>query len=236
MLEILDLHASYGGIKALRGVSLKVDDGEIVAVLGANGAGKSTLLKAISAQHRPDSGTITFLGRPRPAQAHKVVESGISHVPEGRQIYTDLTVFQNLQIGAFLRKDKDGVKQDLDRVFGYFPILEERVGQYGGLLSGGEQQMLAISRGLMARPKLLMLDEPSLGLAPLIVNQIFQILKEINRTGTAILIVEQNARKALSIAQRAYLMTTGEIERSGASDALIEAESLYKIYLGKAEA
>jgi branched-chain amino acid transport system ATP-binding protein len=236
MLEVSDLHASYGGIKALRGVSLKVDEGEIVAVLGANGAGKSTLLKVISAQHRPDSGTITFLGRPRPAQAHKVVAGGISHVPEGRQIYADLTVLQNLQIGAFLRKDKDGVKQDLDRVFGYFPILQERIGQYGGLLSGGEQQMLAISRGLMARPKILMLDEPSLGLAPLIVNQIFQILKEINRTGTAILIVEQNARKALSIARRAYLMTTGEIERSGASDELIEAESLYKIYLGKAEA
>jgi branched-chain amino acid transport system ATP-binding protein len=234
MLTIKDLHASYGGIKALRGVSLNVDDGEIVAVLGANGAGKSTLLKVISAMHRPDSGTIDFLGRPRPNQVYQVVESGISHVPEGRQIYTNLTVSQNLEIGAFLRKDKDGVKQDLDRVFDYFPILKERIGQYGGLLSGGEQQMLAISRGLMARPRILMLDEPSLGLAPIIVNQIFRILAEINRNGTTILIVEQNAYKALSIAHRGYLMTTGTIERSGSREELMQAEGLAQVYLGKA--
>jgi len=236
MLEINDLHAGYGGIKALRGVSLHVDEGEIVAVLGANGAGKSTLLKVISAMQKPDSGTISFLGKSCAAPAHELVARGIVHVPEGRQIFADLTVEQNLAVGAFLRKDKDGVRQDLDMVFDYFPILKERVTQYGGLLSGGEQQMLAISRGLMARPRILMLDEPSLGLAPLIVNQIFQILTEINRHGTAILIVEQNAFKALSIANRGYLMTTGEIEREGTRDDLIKTETLYKIYLGEAQA
>jgi len=233
---VADLHASYGGIKALRGVSLKVEEGEIVAVLGANGAGKSTLLKVLSAQHRPDSGAVTFLGRPRPAAAHKVVEAGMVQVPEGRQIFSDLTVHQNLMAGAFLRKDKDGVKRDLDVVFDYFPRLRERIGQYGGLLSGGEQQMLAISRGLMARPRILMLDEPSLGLGPIIVNQIFRILAEINRHGTAILLVEQNAYKALAIANRGYLMTTGEIEREGTREELGRAENLYRIYLGKASA
>jgi branched-chain amino acid transport system ATP-binding protein len=236
MLVVADLHASYGGIKALRGVSLKVEEGEIVAVLGANGAGKSTLLKVLSAQHRPDSGAVTFLGRPRPAAAHKVVEAGMVQVPEGRQIFSDLTVHQNLMAGAFLRKDKDGVKRDLDVVFDYFPRLRERIGQYGGLLSGGEQQMLAISRGLMARPRILMLDEPSLGLGPIIVNQIFRILAEINRHGTAILLVEQNAYKALAIANRGYLMTTGEIEREGTREELGRAENLYRIYLGKASA
>ncbi len=236
MLEVSDLHASYGADQGPAGREPEGGRGRDRRRAGRQRRREVHPAEGDLRQHPPDSGTITFLGRPRPAQAHKVVAGGISHVPEGRQIYADLTVFQNLQIGAFLRKDKDGVKQDLDRVFGYFPILQDRIGQYGGLLSGGEQQMLAISRGLMARPKILMLDEPSLGLAPLIVNQIFQILKEINRTGTAILIVEQNARKALAIAHRAYLMTTGEIERSGASDELMEAESLYKIYLGKAEA
>jgi len=236
LLDINDLRAGYGGIKALRGVTLHVDEGEIVAVLGANGAGKSTLLKVISAMQKPDSGTISFLGRSCAVPAHELVARGIVHVPEGRQIFADLTVEQNLAVGAFLRKDKDGVRQDLDMVFDYFPILKERITQYGGLLSGGEQQMLAISRGLMARPKILMLDEPSLGLAPLIVNQIFQILTEINRHGTAILIVEQNAFKALSIANRGYLMTTGEIEREGTRDDLIKTETLYKIYLGEAQA
>ena len=236
MLSIRDLHASYGGIKALRGVSLEVGEGETVAVLGANGAGKSTLLKVISAMHRPDSGSITFLGRPRSAAAHQVVASGIAHVPEGRQIFADLTVHQNLMVGAFLRKDKDGVKRDLDMVFDYFPRLRERIGQYGGLLSGGEQQMLAISRGLMARPRILMLDEPSLGLAPLIVNQIFEILRSINQLGTALLVVEQNAFKALSIADRGYLMSTGEIEGSGTREELMRAGNLQKVYLGQAKA
>jgi branched-chain amino acid transport system ATP-binding protein len=212
-----------------------VDEGEIVAVLGSNGAGKSTLLKVISAMHRADSGTITFMGKPRSTAAHQVVASGIAHVPEGRQIFSDLTVHQNLMVGAFLRKDKEGVKRDLDMVFDYFPRLRERIHQYGGLLSGGEQQMLAISRGLMARPRILMLDEPSLGLAPIIVNQIFEILTEINRHDMALLIVEQNAFKALSIANRGYLMTTGEIGGAGTREELIQEDSLLKVYLGEAK-
>ena len=234
MLEIKDLYASYGGIKALRGVSLNVASHEIVAVLGANGAGKSTLLKAISAMHKCDSGSITFMGQPIPAQPFKVVQMGLSHVPEGRQIFADLTVRQNLMIGAFQRTDHKEIEEDLEMVFGYFPRLKERINQYGGLLSGGEQQMLAVSRGLMARPSLMMLDEPSLGLAPIIVNQIFDILQEINRKGTAILIVEQNAFKALTIAHRGYLMTTGKIESSGNAKDLLANENLSEVYLGKA--
>ncbi len=234
MLEIKNLHASYGGIKALQGVSLYVEPQEIVAVLGANGAGKSTLLKTISSMHRIDSGSITFNGKPIPSQPFEVVSIGLSHVPEGRQVFADLTVKENLMVGAFQRKDKDGIQRDLKTIFEYFPRLEERVDQYAGLLSGGEQQMLAISRGLMARPSLIMLDEPSLGLAPIIVNQIFEILKEVNQAGTAILIVEQNAMKALSIAHRGYLMTTGRIERSGSAKELFSNGSLSEAYLGKA--
>ncbi len=234
MLEIKDVFASYGGIKALQGVSLHVEPHEIVAVLGANGAGKSTLLKTISAMHKPDSGTITFNGKPIPAQSYKVVELGLSHVPEGRQIFPDLTVHQNLMVGAFQRTDKDGIERDLETVFNFFPRMKERINHYGGLLSGGEQQMLAISRGLMARPSLMMLDEPSLGLAPIVVNQIFEILAEINRNGTAILIVEQNAYKALSIAHRGYMMTTGKIERSGDAKELLKSGDLSEVYLGKA--
>jgi branched-chain amino acid transport system ATP-binding protein len=234
MLEIKDLQASYGGIKALRGITLHVEPHEIVAVLGANGAGKSTLLKTISSVHKIDSGSITFNGEALPSQPFKVVQRGLSHVPEGRQIFPDLTVEQNLMVGAFLRTDTDGIQKDIQTIFEYFPRLKERINQYGGLLSGGEQQMLAISRGLMARPSLLMLDEPSLGLAPIIVNQIFEILAEINRKGTAILIVEQNAYKALSIAHRGYMITTGSIERSGTAKELLEGGNLSEVYLGKA--
>lgn len=235
MLEIKDLYASYGGIKALRGVSLHVDSHEIVAVLGANGAGKSTLLKTISSMQRFDSGSITFKGQAIPNQPYKVVSMGISHVPEGRQIFADLTVRQNLMVGAFQRTDEDGIERDLQKVFEFFPRLKERIDQYGGLLSGGEQQMLAISRGLMARPSLMLLDEPSLGLAPIIVNQIFNILEEINREGTSILIVEQNAYKALTIAHRGYLMNTGEIYRSGDAKELLETGNITEAYLGTAE-
>jgi branched-chain amino acid transport system ATP-binding protein len=235
MLEVKDLFASYGGIKALRGVSLQVDAHEIVAVLGANGAGKSTLLKTISSMHRFDSGSITYKDQPIPAQPYKVVSLGISHVPEGRQIFSDLTVRQNLMVGAFQRKDNDAIEQDLKKIFEFFPRLKERIDQYGGLLSGGEQQMLAISRGLMARPSLMMLDEPSLGLAPIIVNQIFDILAEINREGTSILIVEQNAYKALSIAHRGYLMHTGVINRSGEAKELLETGNITEAYLGTTE-
>jgi branched-chain amino acid transport system ATP-binding protein len=237
MLNIKDLHASYGGIKALRGVSLHVDAGEIVAVLGSNGAGKSTLLKTISAIVKPDSGEITLEGEKTPTVPYRVVETGIVHVPEGRRIIPNLTVYDNLQIGCFLRKDRDQIKKDLELVYAYFPILKERKDQYGGLLSGGEQQMLALGRGLMARPKIMMLDEPSLGLAPIIVNQIFEILTTINKDqNTTILIVEQNAYKALSIADRGYMMTTGEITSEGPAKALLKAENLEEIYLGQTAA
>ena len=234
MLEIKDLQSSYGGIKALRGVSLHVDEGEIVAVLGSNGAGKSTLLKTISALVKPDSGEILFEGQPTPAIPYKVVEQGIAHVPEGRRIISNLTVYDNLMIGCFLRKDRDEIQKDLEMVYRYFPRLKERKKQYGGLLSGGEQQMLALGRGLMARPKIMMLDEPSLGLAPIIVTQIFEILTTINKElNTTILVVEQNAYKALSIAHRGYMMTTGSIELEGSAKELLENENLEEMYLGQ---
>jgi branched-chain amino acid transport system ATP-binding protein len=234
MLTINNLEASYGGIRALRGVSLHVDKGEIVAVLGSNGAGKSTLLKAISAVIKHTSGEILLDGKATPNIPYRVVEAGIVHVPEGRQIIPNLTVYENLMIGCFLRKDKPQIQKDLEMVYHYFPRLEERHKQYGGLLSGGEQQMLAVGRGLMARPKIIMLDEPSLGLAPIIVNQIFEILTTINREQDAtILIVEQNAYKALSIAHRGYMMTTGSIEAEGDAKELLRSENLEEIYLGQ---
>lgn len=232
MLKINDLHAAYGGIKALKGVSLEVNEGEIVAVLGSNGAGKSTLLKCISSVEKPTEGSITFLGKPVPKRPYDVVGTGLAHVPEGRQIFTHLTVYDNLMVGAYLRKDLSGVKSDLEKVYELFPRLKEREKQYGGHLSGGEQQMLAISRGIMARPKLMMLDEPSLGLAPIIVDQIFDIVKEINKQGTAIMIVEQNAFKALSICSRAYILSVGKIEKTGTKDEILADESLSKAYLG----
>jgi len=232
MLKINDLHAAYGGIKALKGVSLEVNEGEVVAVLGSNGAGKSTLLKCISSVVKPTSGTIEFLGNPVPKRNYDVVGTGLVHVPEGRQIFTHLTVRDNLMVGAFLRKDVKGIKEDLDKVYELFPRLKEREHQYGGHLSGGEQQMLAISRGIMARPKLMMLDEPSLGLAPIIVNQIFEIITEINKAGTAIMIVEQNAFKALSICDRAYILSVGLIEKSGTREEILADDSLGKAYLG----
>jgi len=233
MLKIDNLHAAYGGIKALRGIGIEVNEAEFVTVLGANGAGKSTLLKVISAVMKPVSGNVTFFGKKIPSVPYQVVKNSIVHVPEGRQIFPNLTVLENLMVGAFLRHDKNGINQDLEWVYSLFPRLKERQHQYGGLLSGGEQQMLAISRGLMAHPKLLLLDEPSLGLAPIIVNQIFTILKEINKKGTAILMVEQNAHRALSIADRGYIMSTGVIEKSGNSKELLSDEKLLKAYLGE---
>lgn len=232
MLKITDLHAAYGGIRALKGVSLEINEGEIVAVLGSNGAGKSTLLKCISSVVKPTSGSIEFFGKPVPKRDYDVVGTGLVHVPEGRQIFTHLTVCDNLMVGAYLRKDPKGVKEDLEKVYTLFPRLKERVNQYGGHLSGGEQQMLAISRGIMAHPKLMMLDEPSLGLAPIIVNQIFEILSEINKAGTAILLVEQNAFKALSICNRAYILSVGLIEKSGTREEILADDSLNKAYLG----
>lgn len=231
MLQVNDLHVSYGGIKALRGVELQVAPGEVVAVLGANGAGKTTLLKAISGL-LPCHGEISFKGEPAGRCPYALVKRGLVHVPEGRRILADMTVLENLQLGAFSRTDTKGIAEDMERMFVLFPRLKERLHQYGGLLSGGEQQMLAISRGLMSKPDLLMLDEPSLGLAPIIVGQIFDILEEISRFGTAILLVEQNAYKALRICRRAYILSVGTIVKSGTSAELLQDKDLVHSYLG----
>ena len=232
LLEVKDLTAAYGGIQALRGVSLKVEEGQIVAVLGANGAGKSTLLKCISSVMKPTGGTIEFLGQPVSQKPYEVVEAGLVQVPEARQIFAKLTVAENLRVGSGLRKDTDGIRRDLERVYTMFPRLKEREKQYGGLLSGGEQQMLAIGRGIMAKPKLMMLDEPSMGLAPILVEQIFDIIKDLHKAGSTILLVEQNARKALQIADRAYVLETGSITLSGTGAELASSDAVKKAYLG----
>ncbi|MCI8513715.1 MAG: ABC transporter ATP-binding protein [Lachnospiraceae bacterium] len=233
LLEVKDLTAAYGGIQALKGVSLKVEEGQIVAVLGANGAGKSTLLKCISSVMKPTGGTIEFLGKPVPQKPSDVVASGLVQVPEARQIFAKLTVYENLRVGSGLRKDKEGIQKDLERVYAMFPRLKEREKQYGGLLSGGEQQMLAIGRGIMARPKLMMFDEPSLGLAPVIVNQVFEIVKEINKEGMSIMLIEQNAKKALGICDQAYIMQVGLVAISGAGKDLLADDSVTAAYLGE---
>ena len=232
LLSVSHVDAYFGGIQALRDVSLRIDEGEIVSVLGANGAGKSTLLKCLSREIRTRRGDITFDGRPLPGKSYGVVKAGMVIVPEGRQIFTKLTVLENLQIGCCLRSDKDSIARDLERVYAIFPRLKERENQYGGLLSGGEQQMLAIARGLMAKPKLMMLDEPSLGLAPIVVSQIMEILREINRDGTTILLVEQNAKKALAISHRVYLMNVGCVVREGQAADFLADGALMDAYLG----
>jgi branched-chain amino acid transport system ATP-binding protein len=231
MLSVKNLHVSYGGIKALRGVNLHVDQGEVVAVLGANGAGKSTLLKAVSAMLQGE-GEIRFKGKKIPSSSYKLVKEGLMHVPEGRRILANMTVLENLQLGAFSRTDRHGVAEDIERALTLFPRLRERLHHYGGLLSGGEQQMLAISRGLMSRPDLIMLDEPSLGLAPIIVKQIFDIIGEISSRGTSILLVEQNAFKALSVCGRAYILSVGEVVQEGSSAELLNNQTLIQSYLG----
>ncbi|MBO7710725.1 MAG: ABC transporter ATP-binding protein [Lachnospiraceae bacterium] len=232
MLKITDLHAAYGGIRALDGVSMEVEKGRVVAVLGANGAGKSTLLKCLSGEHKIIGGSVIFDGEPLPAKSHNIVQKGMVIVPEGRQIFYRLTVYDNLMIGCCQRNDQDGIRQDLEMVYEMFPRLKERTSQFGGTLSGGEQQMLAIARGLMARPKLLMLDEPSLGLAPIIVTQIMETLRKIANDGTTILLIEQNAKKALSIADRAYVMNVGHVVMEGSGKELLENEQLMEAYLG----
>ncbi|MBO5565207.1 MAG: ABC transporter ATP-binding protein [Lachnospiraceae bacterium] len=233
LLKVTDVTAAYGGIHALQGVSLKVDEGEIVAVLGANGAGKSTLLKCISAIMKVTGGTIEFMGEPISNKPYELVEKGLVQVPEGRQIFAKLTVEENLRVGAGLRKDKENVPKDMERVYGIFPRLKEREKQYGGLLSGGEQQMLAIARGIMAKPKLMMFDEPSLGLAPVVVSQVFEVIKEINAEGMAIMLIEQNAQKALEIAHHAYIMQTGKVVASGTGEELLKDETMVSAYLGE---
>jgi branched-chain amino acid transport system ATP-binding protein len=231
LMEIKDIHVAYGGIQALQGVSLHVEEGEIVTIIGANGAGKSSLLNSISAivHYRP--GEIIYQGQPLPDKPHKVVAQGIVQVPEGRQVFANLTE-ENLHLGAFLRRDKAGIEADLEHVYTRFPRLKERREQYAGSLSGGEQQMLVIGRGLMARPKLMLLDEPSLGLAPMLVAEIFSIVNDINKEGTTLLLVEQNARKALAVADRAYVLETGHIIREGSGMALLEDPLVQEAYLG----
>lgn len=233
MLKIEDINVYYGNIQALQGVSMDINEGEIVTLIGANGAGKSTLLKTISGLLKPKQGKILFEGESIGGKAaQSIVKLGISHVPEGRRVFANMTVEENLELGAFLRKDKAGIKQDLEKVYTLFPRLLERVKQQSGTLSGGEQQMLAMGRALMARPRLLLLDEPSMGLAPLLVKQIFNIVEEINKGGTTILLVEQNANLALSIADRAYVVETGRIVLSGEAEELTASEEIKKAYLG----
>ncbi|MBR2517996.1 ABC transporter ATP-binding protein [Geobacillus sp.] len=233
MLKVEAIDVFYGNIHALKGVSLEVNKGEIVTLIGANGAGKTTLLKTISGLLKPKSGDIVYEGASIAGKATQtIVKQGISHVPEGRRVFANMTVEENLELGAFLRKDKDGIQQDFAKVFQLFPRLEERRKQLAGTLSGGEQQMLAIGRALMARPKLLLLDEPSMGLAPLLVKMIFRIIQEINESGTTILLVEQNAHMALSIADRAYVIESGRVVLSGAASELQASEQVKQAYLG----
>lgn len=233
MLQIENVTVYYGNIQAIKGVTLDIQEGEIVTLIGANGAGKSTLLKTVSGLLKPKEGEIIYEGKPiggKAAQA--IVKQGISHVPEGRRIFANMTVEENLQLGAYLRRDRAGIKKDMEQVYELFPRLLERVKQQAGTLSGGEQQMLAMGRALMAKPKLLLLDEPSMGLAPLLVKTIFRIIEEIKATGTTILLVEQNAHLALSIADRAYVMETGRIVLSGMANELTESEEVKMAYLG----
>ena len=233
MLTINDINVFYGAIHAIKGVSLEVNEGEIVTLIGANGAGKSTILRTISGLLKPKTGSIQFEGQEIAGMpAHEIVKTGISQVPEGRRIFAEMSVLENLELGAFTRKDKDGIKADMELVFDRFPRLKERIGQLAGTLSGGEQQMLAMGRALMSRPRLLLLDEPSMGLAPLLIKEIFAIIQDINKTGTTVLLVEQNANMALSIAHRAYVLETGRITLSGDAKKLAASDEVRKAYLG----
>lgn len=234
MLKIENLNVSYGGIKALQGIDLEVPEGKIVTLIGANGAGKSSLLRTISGLVKAESGSIKvnqkeIAGLP----IHKICKEGIALSPEGRRVFSDLSVKENLKIGAYLRKDTKEIEKDLEWVYSLFPRLQERSWQYAGTLSGGEQQMLAVGRALMSRPKLLMLDEPSLGLAPLIVQQIFSIIQDINKAGVTILLIEQNANMALKIADLAYVIETGHIVLKGSGEELLQNETVREAYLGK---
>lgn len=233
-LEIRDLCVSYGGIRALKGVSLSVDEGQIVTLIGANGAGKSTTLRAISGLQKVQSGSILYGGEELTSlPAKEIVRRGIIHVPEGRRVFPDMTVAENLKIGAFLRTDQAAIAQDMDYVYSLFPRLKERSWQLAGTLSGGEQQMLAVGRALMSRPKVLMMDEPSLGLAPLIVKDIFSIIRRVNQDGITVLLIEQNANAALRIADYGYVLETGTIALSGTGEELLKNESVREAYLGK---
>ena len=233
MLEVKNLSVHYGMIQAVRNVNFKVNEGEIVSLIGANGAGKSTILKTLSGLIHPSEGEIIYLGENiASTSAKKIVEKGLVQVPEGRHVFPGLTVKENLELGAFLRKDKEEIQKDMEAIFERFPILKERKDQDAQTLSGGEQQMLAMGRALMSRPKLLLLDEPSMGLAPIFIREIFKIIQEIQKTGTTVLLIEQNAKMALSISNRAYVLETGSVVLSGTGQELLESDEIQKAYLG----
>lgn len=233
MLEVKNLSVHYGMIQAVRNVDFKVNEGEILSLIGANGAGKSTILKTLSGLIHPSEGEILYLGENiASTSAKKIVEKGLVQVPEGRHVFPGLTVKENLELGAFLRKDKEEIQKDMEAVFERFPILKERKDQDAQTLSGGEQQMLAMGRALMSRPKLLLLDEPSMGLAPIFIREIFKIIQEIQKTGTTVLLIEQNAKMALSISNRAYVLETGSVVLSGTGQELLESDEIQKAYLG----
>lgn len=234
MLEVKDLKVNYGMIQAIKGVSFEVEEGEVVALIGANGAGKTTILHTISGLLPPADGSVTFYGQDiTKIPGHKIVTMGMAHVPEGRRVFANLTVMQNLKMGAYTRKDKAEIDATLQEVFKHFPRLDERRNQLAGTLSGGEQQMLAMGRALMSKPKIILMDEPSMGLSPIFVNEIFAIIEEVSKSGTTVLLVEQNAKKALSIADRAYVLETGTIAMSGKASDLLNNDDIKKAYLGE---
>ena len=234
MLEVKDLQVYYGVIQALKGISFHVNQGEVIALIGANGAGKTTTLQTLTGILSPKSGSIVFEGKDLTrTPAHKIVEMGMAHVPEGRRVFADMSVYENLLLGAYTRKDKAEIAESLASVYKRFPRLEERKGQRAGTLSGGEKQMLAMGRALMSRPRIILMDEPSMGLSPIFVNEIFDIIREVSESGTTVLLVEQNAKKALSIADRAYVLETGSITMDGKAEDLLNDEAVQKAYLGE---
>ncbi|KAI4438849.1 ABC transporter ATP-binding protein [Schaedlerella arabinosiphila] len=234
MLEIKDIEVFYGVIQAIKGISFEVNEGEVIALIGANGAGKTTILHTITGLLSPKKGSVVFEGKDiTKVPAHKIVSLGMAHVPEGRRVFAELSVYQNLKMGAYTRKDKAEIAQTLEMVYKRFPRLEERKNQLAGTLSGGEQQMLAMGRALMSHPKIIVMDEPSMGLSPILVNEIFDIIQEVSAGGTTVLLVEQNAKKALSIADRAYVLETGKIVLDGDAKELMNDDSIKKAYLGE---
>lgn len=233
LLEVKGLEVYYGVIQALKGIDFEVNEGEIVTLIGANGAGKTTTMQSVIGLIPPKAGTVSFEGKEiTHLHCHKIVSLGMSQVPEGRRIFQELTVYQNLLMGAYIQKDKKAIKEDIEKIYARFPRLEERKNQIAGTLSGGEQQMLAMGRALMSRPKLLMLDEPSMGLSPLLVDEVFTIIKDLNKEGTTVLLVEQNAGKSLAISDRAYVLENGKIVLSGTGEELLQSEEVKKAYLG----
>ena len=234
MLEVKDLEVYYGMIQAIKGISFEVNKGEIIALIGANGAGKTTTLHTVTGLISPKKGSIVFEGKEiTKVPAHRIVSMGMAHVPEGRRVFAELSVYENLKMGAYTRKDKGEIEESLENVYRRFPRLEERRNQMAGTLSGGEQQMLAMGRALMSRPKIILMDEPSMGLSPILVNEIFDIIRSVSESGTTVLLVEQNAKKALSIADRAYVLETGKIVLEGNAKDLLEDDSIKKAYLGE---